>query len=149
MFKLGKRSAERWEGIHPDAILIISETLKVTLIDFGAPTDAGVRTAKRQKEIFDAPGMVTKCDGYYKHSKHQIKAGDKYGMAFDFYALVNNRASWEISHLSLVYGALHATSKRLLQKGLITHELVWGGTFGSDRFHGWDGGHCELKKVVN
>ena len=67
MYKLSSKSKERLQGIDPRLISIINEALKISVIDFGIPSDGGLRTAERQKELFDK--KVSKCDGTYKQNR--------------------------------------------------------------------------------
>lgn len=133
------------DGVHPDIKMTFVEALKVSPIDFGIPSDGGVRTAYRQHEMFIDPRIETKCDGYKNISNHQIRTGDYYGNALDLYAYVNSKASWDKSQLALIAGVILSTNKRLLEEGIISIELRWGGEFGSNTFNGWDKPHYEGK----
>lgn len=117
-------------GIHPDLINIIHRAILITPIDFGIPEHGGKRTAKQQLKLFIK--KASKCDGVKLLSEHQS------GKAFDFYAYVDGHASWDSVHLAILYGVFNTVAKEL------NIELVWGGTFGSTIFHGWDGGHIEI-----
>ena len=101
-----------------------------------------MRRDERQHELFLR--SVSKCDGYEKRSNHQIKPGEEFGRALDFYAYVNGKASWESHHLSMVAAVILSTAQRLLEEGQVTIELRWGGTFGSDCLDGWDKPHIEI-----
>ena len=141
-FVLSRGSMNNMRGVHPDMILIYTESIKVSPIDFGVPRDGGLRLAERQKEMFDDPKIETKCDGYKNRSNHQMK-GDGYGHALDFFAYINGKASWDKIHLAIIAGVIMSTAKRLKKEGRISIEIKWGGTFGSDSFHGWDYPHVE------
>ena len=143
MFYLGNRSRGRLDGVHPQIIACIENSLAVSPIDFGIPRDGGVRTAERQREMYEDPDIETKCDGFVNISRHQIPVGCKYGMAFDFYAYLNGKPSWDDLHMALVAGVILATNKQMMLSGEMTFSLRWGGTFGSDTFHGWDKAHME------
>ena len=136
MFKLSSRSVSRMDGIHPDLILIVEESIKITPIDFGIPRDGGIRTAGRQLELH-LEGK-SKCDGVISKSNHQS------GNAVDFYAYINGKASWEKHHLSMVYAVMHVVAQRLLEEGAISKGIRWGGSFGSKNFNGYDMPHIEL-----
>jgi len=127
---LGTTSKSRLVGVNPKIIEIIDEALEVSPIDFGIPADGGKRTAERQYELFKQG--VSKCDGIDRLSKHQ--SGD----AWDFYAFVNNKASWDRAQLSILYGVFAAVAYK---KNI---PIRWGGTFGSKTYNGWDAGHIEL-----
>lgn len=141
MFKFSNSSYERMQGVHPDIVLVFMVALANSPIDFGIPAHGGVRTAATQNKLFNEG--VSKCDGYELLSNHQVKEGDKYGMALDFYAYVNGHASWEEHHLSMVAGVILSTAKKLKSIGAITLDLEWGGTFGSENFSGWDMPHIQ------
>jgi len=117
MFKLSKKSKERLEGVNPRIIEIVDLALTITHIDFGIPGDGGIRTAERQLELYEKG--VSKCDGYNSKSYHQT------GLAFDVYAYVDGKASWDRNHLTSVAAAiLQAASK-------LGYKLEWGGNFKS------------------
>ena len=129
------------KGVHPDLIVIFTEAIKNSPIDFGIPETGGVRTIDVQRELYEKG--VSKADGIKNKSCHQAKA-DGYGHALDFYAYVNGKASWATNHLCMVAAALIITSKRLKKEGKISHDIYWGGQFGSSDFNGWDMPHFEI-----
>lgn len=142
-FALSQRSRHNLGGVCPQIQLVVSESIKVCPIDFGIPTDGGVRTAKRQHVMYLDPAIETNCDGYDDISNHQIPEGEQFGKAFDFYAYVNGRASWKEHHLAMIAAVILATAKRLKAEGVIDIDLEWGGTFGSNTFGGWDMPHIQ------
>ena len=135
-YQFSKLSVERMKGVHPDLITIFSETIKNSPIDFGIPESGGIRSAGQQNILFQQG--VTKCDGIQDKSKHQT------GEALDVFAYVNGKASWNKSHLCMIAGIVLATAKRLKKEGKVQSEINWGGTFGSDKFQGWDLPHFEI-----
>lgn len=124
------------EGVHSELIIIFTEAIKNSPIDFGIPNQGGLRTAGEQNQLFQK--KVSKCDGIQNKSKHQS------GGALDFYAYVNGKASWNKAHLSMVAGVILTTAKRLKKEGKVSFDLKWGGTFNSNRFQGWDMPHFEI-----
>lgn len=144
MYLFSEKSVKRMSGVHPELIFVFEESIKISPIDFGIPGDGGVRAAERQKEL--CLDGKSKCDGYVKVSRHQIKPGESYGSALDFYAYVDGSASWEKHHLSMVAAVIMATARRLKDEGRISIVLYWGGQFGSSRFDGWDFPHIEIGK---
>jgi len=126
------------QGVHPDLIIIFTEAIKNSPIDFGIPGDGGLRTAARQKQLCDEG--ASQCDGYKNKSYHQS------GNALDFYAYVDGSASWSVHHLSMVASVIMSTANRLKKEGKITIDLYWGGQFGSSDFTGWDLPHMEIAK---
>ncbi len=117
MYKLSSKSKERLEGVDERLIKVIDLALTITNIDFGIPGDGGLRTAERQKELFDK--KVSKCDGYINKSYHQT------GKAFDVYAYVDGAASWDRYHLTQVAAAM------LQAAGMLGYSLKWGGLWKS------------------
>lgn len=145
MFKFSKRSIRNMKDVHPDMVLIFTEAIKVSPIDFGVPNDGGVRSSLRQHQMFLDPSIKTKCDGYERVSRHQVKDGDEFGTALDFYAYVGGKSSWNKVQLAIIAGVLMSTANRLEAEGRITSTLTWGGTFGSKTFNGWDKPHCHIE----
>ena len=135
-FSFSKSSTENMRGVHPDLVVVFTEAIKNSPIDFGIPDTGGLRTAGDQNTLFQ--NGVSKCDGFDKVSYHQS------GNALDFYAYINGKASWDKIQLSIIAGVILATAKRLRKEGKVTNEVKWGGTFGSDSFHGWDMPHFEI-----
>jgi peptidoglycan L-alanyl-D-glutamate endopeptidase CwlK len=130
MHKFSRRSLEVLNKINPVLSEIMCDAIDLSPIDFGIPSDGGLRTAERQYELFLAE--KSKCDGYKIKSNHQT------GNAVDVFAYVNGRASWSDVHLSIIAGVVLSVANR---KGV---KLRWGGTFGSDNFNGWDMPHFEI-----
>lgn len=124
MFKLSERSKQRRKGVDSRLIEISDLAIQITVIDFGHPADAGLRTAERQKELFDQKS--SKCDGYENLSYHQS------GKALDFYAYVDGKASWEKEHLAMVACAF------LQAASILGYRLEWGGLWP------WDMPHVQL-----
>ena len=122
MFKLSKTSRQRLHGIKPELIAIIETAIKTSPIDFGIPQDGGLRSAYRQNEMYaqgrtKAGAKITNADGFKKLSRHQS------GEAFDIYAFVDGKASWDIAHLTIIASHLIEVAKA---NGV---ELEWGGTW--------------------
>ncbi len=130
MFKLSSASLARLEGINPCLLPVIELALKISLVDFGIPMDGGLRTAQRQKHLFDAG--LSKADGYNKKSAHQS------GNAFDVFAYVDGKASWNELHLTHVATAILSAASQL------NVPLVWGGHWISFK----DLPHFEIKRTV-
>ena len=133
MYKLSKRSKGRLKGVNPQLVTLINMALEVSPIDFGIPEDGGLRSAGRQNMLFKEG--VSKCDGFSDLSMHQS------GNAFDFYAYVNGSASWDKVQLGILYGVFQTIANQMNIK------IVWGGTFDSDTYNGWDMGHLEIDSV--
>lgn len=127
MFQLSNSSKRRRQGIDPRLIEIDDLAITLTIIDYGHPADSGLRSAKRQHELFLSG--KSKCDGYSKLSNHQS------GKALDFYAYVDGRASWKHKHLAQVACAYYQAAS------ILGYKIRWGGLF---KPNGWDMPHIEL-----
>jgi peptidoglycan L-alanyl-D-glutamate endopeptidase CwlK len=120
-FYLSDTSLERLDGVDPRYIKVLKRAIKISTVDFGIPQDGGVRTAERQHEMYLDPKIKTNCDGFNDKSKHQIPSGKIYGEAFDYFAYVKGRASWEEHHMTAVAAAILQAACELLVP------LEWGG----------------------
>ena len=122
-YKLSTTSRERLNGVNPILIAIIEAAIVDSPYDFGIPPDGGLRTTERQKELYalgrtKAGNIVTQTDGVKKKSVHQS------GNAFDIYAFVNGKATWEAKYYEPI--ARHVQKVALEQFNV---KLVWGGDF--------------------
>lgn len=116
-FKLSARSQERLKGVDNRIFNIIEVALTITHVDFGIPEYGGLRTAADQRNIFKTG--ASKCDGIENKSEHQT------GLAFDVYAYVDGKASWDRYHLTQVAAAI------LQASALLGYPLAWGGNWKS------------------
>lgn len=127
-FSFSRTSLDRMVGVDPRLIEIAEKALSISKIDFGIPKDGGLRTAERQRRLFEEG--ASNCDGTKKKSYHQT------GMALDVYAYVDGRASWDKMHLTMVASAM------LQAASLLGHKMSWGGLWG------WtDLPHFQLEEV--
>ena len=140
-YKLGKRSRERLEGVRPSLIALIEYSLehKDCPYDFGIPRDGGLRTERRQAELYSkgrgAGGkIVTYVDGFRKKSKHQAKS-DGYGHAFDIYGIDKGTATWSPSILKQIAEHIKKCAVEL------EINIEWGGDWTSFK----DMPHFQLK----
>lgn len=136
MFKFGKTSLERRAGVDSRLIEISDRALEISVIDFGIPEHGGLRTAEEQLQLFLR--SASKADGTRFLSKHQS------GLALDFYAYVDGKASWHPGHLAMV-AAAHLQAAREFG-----YKLTWGGLWKPWKItdgipHGWDSGHVQLE----
>ena len=132
MYKFSKRSIQELELINPKLAALMDQAIERSPIDFGIPNNGGKRTAEKQNELYNKG--VSKCDGILKKSYHQS------GNAVDVYAYVNGKASWDVEHLCIIAGVVLSIASEM---GL---NIRWGGTFGSNKFKGWDMPHFEIKE---
>ena len=94
MNRLSNRSKSRLVGINEILVQIATEGVKDSPYDYGIPLTGGLRTAEDQNKLFRQ--KVSKCDGYRKLSYHQS------GNAFDIYAYVDGKASWNIGYYQAI-----------------------------------------------
>ena len=136
-FRLGRSSQANRAGVDPRLIEISDRAIAISLVDFGIPANGGLRTAEIQHQLYK--DKLSSCDGYNNKSLHQT------GLALDFFAYVNNGASWEHAHLAMVAAAfLQAASE-------LGYHVEWGGLWRSKKprlingiAYGWDCPHIQL-----
>ena len=117
--ELSKRSYTNMKDCDPRLKQIAFRAIEITPIDFGIPTDGGMRTSERQNALFLI--VRSKCDGYIKKSRHQIKDGYTWARALDFYAYENGEANWDKHSLAVIAAAFLQAACEL---GYI---IEWGG----------------------
>lgn len=149
MFTFSSRSKSRMVGLHGDMILLANEVIKASPIDFGIAGDGGVRTAARQKEMYDDPDIKTYCDGYVRFSRHQIQPGEKFGTALDFFPYLQGKVSYDPVHVAIVGTVFMVIARQLYLTERIKLNIRWGASFGSRIYKGWDGVHIEGRKPKN
>jgi len=71
----------RLEGVHPDLVEVIQQSIKRVPIDFGI--SEGMRTVERQKELVESGASTT------MNSRHLT------GHAIDFFAVVAGEVRWD------------------------------------------------------
>ena len=131
-YKFSKRSKSNMIGVNPKMIEIANLAIKLTLIDFGIPADGGVHTKGRQFVLYETGR--SKANGTDDISYHQT------GNALDFYAYVDNEASWDQKYLAMIAAAF------LQAASILGYQLQWGGLWQSSdsEVYGWDMGHLQL-----
>jgi peptidoglycan L-alanyl-D-glutamate endopeptidase CwlK len=93
MYKFGERSLNNLEGVHPDLVMLMEESIKDSPYDFAIIE--GVRTPTRQKELYDQGKSLTLL------SRH-IKGKDGFGKAVDIMAYVNGKGTWEMKYYKFI-----------------------------------------------
>jgi peptidoglycan L-alanyl-D-glutamate endopeptidase CwlK len=111
---LNQRSLDRLKGVKQILIDILIEAAKDSPYEFQIPADGGLRTAARQKELFDK--KLSKCDGYKNKSYHQT------GNAFDIFLLIEGRASWDKAALTKTARHIQSVAEFDFKT-----KLEWGG----------------------
>lgn len=122
MFYLGGRSRERLQGVHPDLIIVLATAIQRTPIDFSVIE--GLRTQKRQQELFDAGASRT------LNSRHAT------GHAVDLAPYVSGQVRWDWP----LYLKLAKVIKKAADDCHIPIE--WGGDWKSFK----DGPHFQLPR---
>lgn len=118
MYYLSKRSYTRLNGINAILVAILTEAIKESPYDFGIPSTGGLRTAEKQNELYKKGR--SQLDGYKKKSYHQT------GKAFDIYAYVDGKASWDKGQLTAI-----ARHIQKVAKDQFDVDLTWGGDWKS------------------
>ena len=113
MLKFSHTSLTRLLTVDIRLQVIANMAIQISRVDFGIPTTGGYRPKEVQHQLYEEG--KSQCDGYKKLSKHQT------GLALDFYAYVDGKASWDEHHLAMVGAAfLQAASE-------LGYKLSWGG----------------------
>jgi len=141
MFTLSTNSKAKYETLHEDLRLLISEALKYSTIDFGL--SEGARSVETQQEYFqrgrtkidgqwvitDKSKVITYVDGVVKKGKHNYTPS----MAFDFYVYIPGKSmSYDPTHLTALGYMFVVLGNKLFDEGIITHKIRWGGNFDMD-----------------
>ncbi|WP_136678621.1 M15 family metallopeptidase [Neptunomonas sp. XY-337] len=119
-YKLGKRSRERLEGVHPDLVRVVERAIQKTSVDFTVLE--GVRSIDRQRKLLAAGSSTT------LRSRHLT------GHAVDLGAWVDGRVDWSWPPYYEIAEAMFAAAQEL---GI---PLEWGGNWASLK----DGPHYQL-----
>ena len=145
MYKLSKRSEERISGIQQILSEIIECAIVTSPYDFGIPEFGGKRSGLEQeimysfgRTTFDLQKKgITGVEGQPNKRKvtWTLNSYHETGNAFDIYAYVNGKASWDMKYLEPI--------ARHLQKVALEEfcvQLEWG-------FDLWkkDGAHFQIK----
>ena len=122
MFKLGKRSIERLQGVHPDLVRVVERAIDLTPVDFTVLE--GLRSPERQQTLVASGASQT------LNSRHIT------GHAVDLGAWVDNQVDWSWPLYAKIANAMKAAAKEL---GVA---IVWGGDWRTFK----DGPHFELDR---
>ena len=142
-FTFGKRSLEKLETAHVDLQIIMQESLKNSMVDFGI--SEGHRSLERQQKLFKEG--KSRIDGFNKKGKHNYDPS----LAVDIYAYVQGRKdlAFDKIHLAYLGGHIMATANALYEEGVVENPLRWGGNWDGDGTllfdqKLWDMPHFEL-----
>ena len=122
MFKLGKRSIERLQGVHPDLVRVVERAIDLTTVDFTVLE--GLRSPERQQTLVASGASQT------LNSRHIT------GHAVDLGAWVDNQVDWSWPLYTKIANAMKAAANAL---GVA---IVWGGDWKTFK----DGPHFELDR---
>jgi peptidoglycan L-alanyl-D-glutamate endopeptidase CwlK len=122
VFKLGKRSIERLQGVHPDLVRVVERAIELSTVDFTVLE--GLRTPERQQTLVASGASQT------LNSRHIT------GHAVDLGAWVDNQVDWSWPLYAKIANAMKAAAKEL---GVA---IVWGGDWRTFK----DGPHFELDR---
>jgi peptidoglycan L-alanyl-D-glutamate endopeptidase CwlK len=122
VFKLGKRSIERLQGVHPDLVRVVERAIDLTPVDFTVLE--GLRSPERQQTLVASGASQT------LNSRHIT------GHAVDLGAWVDNQVDWSWPLYHKIANAMKAAANEL---GVA---IVWGGDWKTFK----DGPHFELDR---
>lgn len=106
LYRLGSRSLERLQGVHPDLVAVVQRAIEWTLVDFTVLE--GLRTRERQAQLVEAGASRT------MNSRHLT------GHAVDLGAWLDGvRWDWPLYH-----GIANAMAQASRELGVA---MVWGG----------------------
>jgi peptidoglycan L-alanyl-D-glutamate endopeptidase CwlK len=122
VFKLGKRSIERLQGVHPDLVKVVERAIDLSPVDFTVLE--GLRSPERQQTLVASGASQT------LNSRHIT------GHAVDLGAWVDNQVDWSWPLYTKIANAMKAAANEL---GV---SIVWGGDWRTFK----DGPHFELDR---
>lgn len=119
-YRLGNRSKERLEGVHPDMVAVVERAIELTEIDFTVLE--GLRTLERQETLVARGASTT------LNSRHIT------GHAVDLGAYVDGEVRWD-------WPLYHKIAEAMKQAALeLKVDMDWGGDWKSFP----DGPHYQL-----
>ena len=119
-YRLGNRSKERLEGVHPDMVAVVERAIELTEIDFTVLE--GLRTLERQKTLVARGASTT------LNSRHIT------GHAVDLGAYVDGEVRWDWPLYNKIAEAMKQAALELKV------DMDWGGDWKSFP----DGPHYQL-----
>lgn len=122
-FKLGSRSLQRLQGVHPDLVKVVKRAIEISPVDF--TVTEGLRTLERQKQL------VAKGASKTMNSRHLT------GNAVDISPLVDGKVSWDWKFYHPMADAMKKAAKEL------NVPIEWGGDWKTFK----DGPHFQLPRA--
>lgn len=131
MNKFSKQSLKKLNGVHPELIALMINSIKESPTDFSII--CGVRTLEQQKKEFEEGD--SKADGIKNKSKHQIN-NDGWSIAVDICPYIEGKLDWKNTEAFIsISKHIKETAKKMQIK------IAWGGDWKGS----WDKPHYELK----
>ena len=121
MFSFSKASLEKMNGVNSKLINLMKEAIKESPYDFGITE--GIRTLKRQKELF-AEGKTKTLKSY-----HLV------GKAVDIKIYVNGKITWDFKYYKEVADHIKEVARKL------GYVITWGGDWKTFK----DGPHFQIE----
>ena len=123
-FKLGNRSKQKLEGVHPDMVAVVERAIELTKVDFGVTY--GVRTIEEQEKLVASGRSQT------MKSKHLIQ-DTGYSHAVDVVAYDGSDVVWEIN----VYDDIcDAFKEAAIEQGVA---IKWGAAWSEGDIRTYEG----------
>ena len=137
MANLSKRSLDNLIGVEPSLVQLVKTAIVDTPFDF--TVTEGVRTTKRQQELFAQRPKVTNADSIKNKSNHQVKA-DGFGHAIDLYPYYNGAVQVQDKD---VIPRLKKIADHFKEKAKCMNiKITWGG----DWKNPYDPPHFQIEK---
>ncbi|MAR57141.1 MAG: hypothetical protein CMM93_08170 [Rickettsiales bacterium] len=121
-YRLGKRSRQRLEGVHPDLVKVVERAIEISQVDFTVLE--GLRNIERQQLLYKAGASST------LNSRHLT------GHAVDLGAYVDGAVRWD---WPLYHKIAHAMKQAAVELRI---PIEWGGDWKSFP----DGPHYQLPR---
>ena len=131
MYRLSNRSLRRLEGVDPLLIEINKKSIKTSPYDYGIPMYGGFRTSEEQKEMY-AIGRTKEL--HRSPITWTLNSYHMTGKAFDIYAYVNGKASWDLKYLEPI-----ARNIQRVAMDCFNVKIEWG-----QDLWGKDGAHFQI-----
>ena len=122
-FRLSNRSLRRLKDIEPVLIDILKESIKYSPYDFGIPIYGGKRTLSQQKQIYSI-GRTKEL--HRKPITWTLNSYHMTGKAFDIYAYVNGKASWDLKYLEPIARHIQSVAMDCFKVKLHWGYDLWG-----------------------
>lgn len=124
MYSFSNTSLKKLSECHKDLQRVAQLAIKISEVDFGI--SCGYRSPEKQAELYaqgrTKPGkIVTYVNGTTSKSKHNYKPA----RAFDVYAWVNGKVTWEVDYYHKIAEAVK------LAADTFNIQVQWGGDWGN------------------